>query len=102
VQLEGEQFWKILSVIPFVIDMMNNIHSLPTDLLTDLPTELPMEFIPSVKMTRHHFFCFVLIFFPTVIPSVYTEEIFLSEKSLENLPTEIFPWYCRLYLSIFW
>jgi hypothetical protein len=63
VQLEGEQFWKILSVILFVIDMMNNVHSLPTDLLTDLPTELPMEFIPSVKITRHHFFCFVLIFF---------------------------------------
>jgi hypothetical protein len=63
VQLEGEQFWKTPSVIPFVIDMMNNVHSLPTDLLTDLSTELPMEFIPSVKMTRHYFFCFVLIFF---------------------------------------
>jgi hypothetical protein len=46
--------WKIPSVIPFVIDMMNSVHS--------LPTALPMEFIPSViplvKMTRHHFFFF--------------------------------------------
>jgi hypothetical protein len=62
-------------VIPFVIDMMNNVHSLPTDLLTALPTELPTEFILLVvllvKMTCHHFFCFVLIFFPTVIPSVF-------------------------------
>ena len=82
--------------------MMNSVHNLPTN----LPMELPTKFIPSVislvKMTRHHFFSFVLIFFPTVIPSVYTEGIFLSVKSLENLPMEIFPRYFRLYLSIFW
>jgi hypothetical protein len=87
--------------------MMNNVHSLPTDLPTDLPTEVPMEIIssviPLVKMTRHHFcFCFVLIFFSMVIPSVYTEGIFPSVKSLGNLPMEIFPHYFRLYLSIFW
>jgi hypothetical protein len=32
-------------------------------------------------MTRHHFFNF---FFPTIIPSVYTERIFPLVKSLEN------------------
>ena len=45
VQLENEQFLelsgkyrrKIPSVIPFVIDMMNSVHSLPTD--------FPMELI---------------------------------------------------------
>jgi len=57
--------WKILLVIPFVIDMMNNVHSLPMVLL--------MEFIPwvisLVKSSRKCFFCFVLIIlFPTVIP----------------------------------
>jgi len=52
-------------------------------------------------MTRYHFFFFVLNFFPTVISSVYTEGIFPSVKSLENLPTKIFPWYFCLYLLIF-
>ena len=74
--------------------------------IINLLTKSPIEFIPSViplvKMTRHHFFCFVLIFFPTVILSVYTEGIFPSVKSLENLLTEIFPRYFHLYLSIFW
>ena len=75
--------WKIALVIPFVIDMMNSVHSLPTN----LPTEFML-----VKMARHHFFFICFNFFLTVIPSVYTEGIFLSVKSLENLPTEIFPW----------
>jgi uncharacterized protein YqcC (DUF446 family) len=43
VQLESEQFWSSLentdgiipSVIPFVIDMMNSVHSLPMNLPTD-------------------------------------------------------------------
>jgi hypothetical protein len=48
-------------MIPFVIDMMNSVHSLSTN--------LPTEFIPSV----------------------YTEGIFSSVKSLGNLPMEIFP-----------
>jgi len=43
--------------------------------------------IPLVKMTRHLFFCFVLNFFPTVIPSVYTKGIFPSVKSIKNLPS---------------
>ena len=43
-----------------------------------------------------------IMFFPTVIPSVYTDEIFSLVKSLENLLTEIFPQYFRLDLSIFW
>ena len=48
--------------------------------------------IPSVKNDMSSFFFyFVLIFFPTVIPSVCTEGIFPSVKSLENLPTEIIP-----------
>jgi uncharacterized protein YqhQ len=64
--------------------------------------EQEQEEISSVKMTRHHFFSFVLIFFPMVIPSVYTEGIFSSVKYLGNLPTKIFPRYFRLYLSIFW
>jgi len=43
VQLKSEQFWalwKIPSVIPFVIDMMNSVHSLPTD--------LPMNFTDEI------------------------------------------------------
>jgi len=55
VQLESEQFWSSLeitegifpSVILFVIDMMNNVRSLPTNLLM---------VIPCIKMTCHHFF----------------------------------------------
>ena len=39
--------------------MMNNVHSLPTD----LPTEKISSVIPLVKITRHRFFYFVLIFF---------------------------------------
>ena len=47
VQLESEQFWSSLentdgiipSVIPFVIDMMNSVHSLPINLLTELLME---------------------------------------------------------------
>jgi len=42
--------------------MMNSVHIF-TNKFTDG--------ILLVKMTRHHFFCFVLIFFPTVIPSVF-------------------------------
>jgi len=41
-------------VIPFVINMMNSVDSLPMIFLTELPT---------VKMARYHFFCFVLIIF---------------------------------------
>jgi hypothetical protein len=54
---------------------MNSVHSLPTI----LPTEFPL-----LKMTRFNYF------FPTVIPSVYTEGIYMSVKSIENLPTKIF------------
>jgi hypothetical protein len=54
-------------VIPFVIDIMNNVHSLPTNLPTDLPTELSTEIflsvIPLVEMTRHHFFLLCFNFF---------------------------------------
>ena len=45
--------------------------------------------IPLVKMTHHHFFLLCFNFFFTVIPSVYTERIFPSVKSLGNLPTKI-------------
>jgi hypothetical protein len=62
-------------MIPFVIEMMNSVHSLPTI----LPTEFPL-----LKMTRFNYF------FPTVIPSVYTEKIYMSLKSIENLPMKIF------------
>jgi len=91
------------SMIPFVINMMNIVDSLPTILLM----ELLMEFIPSVIllviMARHHFFGFVLIiFFPTIIPSVNTEGIFSSVKSVGNLPIKIYSQYFCLYLSIFW
>jgi len=64
--------------------MMNSVHSLPTN--------LPILFIPSViplvKMTRHYFFWFVLIFFP----SVYTEGVFPSVKSLGNISVGKIPW----------
>ena len=42
-------------MIPFVIDMMNSVHSLPTNFLT--------EFIPLVKITRHYFFLLYFNFF---------------------------------------
>jgi hypothetical protein len=58
---------NFLSVIPIVIDMMNSVHS--------LPTVLPTGFTD----TSTFFFCFVLIIlFPTIIPSVYTEGILPS------------------------
>ena len=70
--LSGKYRRNIPSVIPFVINMMNSVHNLPTNLPTESPTEFILSVIPLVKMTRHHFFfCFVLIFFPTVIPSVF-------------------------------
>ena len=84
--------------------MMNNVHSLPMN--------LPMDFIDGINSvgnsvgkngTSSFFFCFVLIIiFPIVIPLVNTEGIFLSVKSIGNLPIKIFPRYFRLYLSIFW
>jgi len=46
--LSGKYRWNFPSVIPFVINMMNSVHNLPTN--------LPTEQIPLVKMTRHHFF----------------------------------------------
>jgi hypothetical protein len=42
---------------------MNSVDNLPMILLTELPTEFISSVIPLVKMARHHFFCFVLIFF---------------------------------------
>jgi hypothetical protein len=109
VQLESEQFElsgkyrrKIPSVIPFVIDMMNSVHSLPKNLPTDFT-----DIIYSVgncvgKNDTSLFFLLCFNFFPTIIPSVYTKGIFPSVKSLGNLPTKIFPRYFHLYLSIFW
>jgi hypothetical protein len=54
-------------VIPFVIDMMNSVHSLPMN--------LPMDFTDGINSVgkntrRQFFFWFVLILFPMVIPSV--------------------------------
>jgi len=59
-------------VIPFVIDMMNSVYSLPMDLPTDF-TDGINSASNSVGKSWHViiFFCFVLIFFPTVIPSVF-------------------------------
>jgi hypothetical protein len=82
--------------------MINSIDSLPTILRAELPTEFIPSVIPLVKMARYHFFYFVLIFFPTVIPSANTEGIFPSVKSVGNLQTKIFSLYFCLYLSIFW
>jgi len=81
-------------VIPSVINIMNSVNI--------LPMELPREFIPSViSLVKNDFFALVNYFFLTIIPSVYTEGIYLSVKFIENLLTEIFPRYFRLYLSIF-
>jgi hypothetical protein len=66
-----------------------------------LPTNLPTDFTDGINSVGNSVGK-SLIFFPTIIPSVYTDEIFLSVKSLENLPTKIFSRYFRLYLSIFW
>jgi 1,4-dihydroxy-2-naphthoate octaprenyltransferase len=55
-------------VIPFVIDMINNVHSLQTD--------LPMDFTNEIYVGKNNtssFFFFVLNFFPIVIPLVNTE-----------------------------
>jgi hypothetical protein len=50
-------------VIPFVINMMNSVHNLPTNLPTETPTEFVPSVIPSVKMTRHHLFLLCFNFF---------------------------------------
>jgi hypothetical protein len=43
-----------------------------------------------VKLSRHHFFYFVLIIlFPTIISSIYTERILPSVKSIGIFSTEI-------------
>ena len=42
---------------------MNSVDNLPMILLTELPTEFISSVIPLVKMARHHFFCFILLFF---------------------------------------
>jgi len=68
-QLESEQFQSSLEnaniifllVIPFVIDIMNSVHSLQMNLLMDLTTEFIPSLIPLVKMARHLFF-FLLCF----------------------------------------
>ena len=43
--------------------MMNNVHNLPANLPTESPTEFVSSVIPSVKMTRHHFFLLCFNFF---------------------------------------
>jgi hypothetical protein len=85
-------------VIPFVIDMMNSVHIF-TNKFTDGINSVGN---PVGKNDTSLFFLLCFNFFPMVIPSIYTEGIFLSVKSLENLPMEIFSQYFRLYLSIFW
>jgi len=89
-------------VIPFVIDMMNSVHNLPTNLPIDF-TDKIYSFANSVGKngTSLFFLLYFNYFFSTVIPSVNTKEIFMSVKSVGNLPTKIFHRYFRLYLSIF-
>jgi hypothetical protein len=89
-------------VIPFVIDMMNSVHSLPTNLPIDF-TDKIYSFANSVGKngTSLFFLLYFNYFFSTVIPSVNTKGIFMSVKSVGNLPTKIFYLYFRLYLSIF-
>jgi len=58
-ELSGKYRRKIPSVIPFVIDMMNSVHSLPTN----LSTEFIPSVIPLVKMARRYFFLLYFNFF---------------------------------------
>jgi hypothetical protein len=76
-----------LTVLPIEFFCRRKTH-IPSviNLLTKLPTEFIPSVIPLVKIARHHFFLFCFNFFSTVILSVYTERIFPSVKSLENLP----------------
>jgi hypothetical protein len=85
-------------VIPFVIDMMNSVHSLLTKLLMDYSVGNSV----GKNGTSSFFLLCFNYFFSTIILSVNTKRIFPPVKSIGNLPTKIFPWYFRLYLSIFW
>ena len=85
-QLESEQFWSSLE--NFVGDSLCNWHDEQCSQFTN-------EFTDGIYVGKNgtsSFFFIFFNFFLTVIPSVYTEGIFLSVKSLGNLPTEIFPW----------
>jgi len=55
-------------MILFVIDMMNSVHNLPMNLPTDFTDEI---YSVGKNGTSSFFFCFVLIFFSMVIPSVF-------------------------------
>jgi hypothetical protein len=102
VQLESEQFWSSLentdgfcpSVIPFIIDMMNNVNKFTDRFISSV--------ISLVNPDTSSFFCFVLNFFSHRNSlGIYRWNISVG-KIPENLPTEIFPRYFRLYLSVFW
>ena len=78
-----------MSVIPFVIDMMKFTNGF-IDGFTKGITD-GINFVGNSvgkNDTSSIFFYFVLIFFPTVIPSVYTEGIFSSVKSLRSKFTD--------------
>jgi hypothetical protein len=65
-------------------------------------------------MTSYYLALFFISYFPTTIPSVYTERIFMSVftngykdrkiigKDHWNISTEKLCWCFRLYLLIFW
>jgi hypothetical protein len=50
-------------VIPFVIDMMNNVHNLPTNLPTDFTDIIYFVGNSVGKNGTSSFFCFILLFF---------------------------------------
>ena len=94
----SEALWKIQteipSVIPFVIDMINSVHSLPMNLPTDFTDRTYSVSNSVVKNDTSSFFLLCFNFFSTVISSVYTEGIFPSVN-----PSKIYRW--KYSLNIF-
>jgi len=93
--------WKIPSVIPFVIDIMNNVHSLPMNLPTDLT-----DIINSVGKKWHaiiFLFCFNFFSYGNSL-GIYRRNISVSKIPRkftdENIPS-IFPFVFIDFLIMF-
>ena len=99
-ELSGKYQRKIPSVILFLINMINSVHSLPMNLLTDFTDRIYSVGNSVGKNYTSSFFLLCFKFFSHCNSlGIYRGNISIG-KSLKNLPMEIFPRYFRLYLSI--
>jgi len=73
-------------VIPLVIDMMNSVHSLPTNLPTDITDGIYSVGNSVGKNGTSSFFFFALFyFFPSVFPFVLIDFLVVFQNYQKNI-----------------